>query len=243
MIASLAEKKEIAEGTLQVEFALPEPVSFKPGQYFFVTLINPPYTDNRGNKRHFSIVNPPSENTKLILATRSGKSAFKKSLFEMEVGSKVEVGPIAGQFVLPEYTLKPSVFTGEARKLVFISGGIGITPFISMLKYVTENKLGHNITLIFSNRNRQSTPFLEELQRMAKANTNLKLILIMTEEQSWEGEKRMIDPEFLKEYLKAPSGYQFYVVGPIPMVEAVVKALKEFGAPEENIKIENFSGY
>lgn len=234
MLGRIKDKKEIATDTLQVIFETDENFSFKPGQYCFVTLINPPYEDERGNKRHFSIVNSPNYKNIITITTRLRDSGFKKSLKELPEGSAVELGPIAGVFTLPEDSKRP---------YVFIAGGIGITPFISMLRYIKEEKLPHNITLIYSNRDQSSTPFLEELQHLVQDVPNLKLILTMTDDPSWVGEKRKVDAQFIKDYIQDVTIPQYFVVGPPPMVEAIQKALIEAGVDQANIKIEHFTGY
>lgn len=227
MTGKIADKKEVAMGTLQVTFQVGEQFSFKPGQYIFVTLKNAPYPDDRGNRRHFSIVNSPDEKGIITIATRLRDSGFKKSLKEFPVGTEVELGPISGSFILPEETSRP---------LVFIAGGIGITPYISMLRYVKNHNLNYQITLLYSNRDQASTAYFEEVQKF-------KSILTMTEDPAWAGEKRRIDAKFIKEYFPQVNANTYFVVGPPPMVEAVQKALQEAGVNLENIKIENFTGY
>lgn len=235
MKAKVVGKEEIAEGTLSVRFeVVDEEFSFKAGQYFFITLPKLNYPDERGARRHFSIINSPKESGILSMATRMTESGFKKTLAGLPLGTEVEVGPIAGVFVLPENLAQP---------LVFISGGIGITPFMSMLRYISEEKLPTDITLIFSNRNQASTAFLKELQELSKTIPNFKLILTMTEDNEWSGEKRKVDANFIKDYTSNLQNPYFFVVGPPPMTEAVVEELKKIGISDENIKIENFTGY
>lgn len=234
MKATITEREQIAEGTLLVTFSLREPVSFKPGQFFFVTLLNPPYTDQEGSGRHFSIVNSPTQNTILQMATRLRDSAFKKSLQELPLGTEVEVGPIGGSFVLPEDTTRP---------LVFIAGGIGITPYISMLQYIKEKNLPYPVTLLYSNRNKKSTAFLEELGRLTKEIPNFKLVAIMTQDEQWSGEKRYIDTTLFHEYFPSIDENTYYVAGPPKMVEMLTKTLVDAGVKVEHIKSENFTGY
>lgn len=226
MKAKIAEKKEIAEGILMVKFKVLENFTFVPGQYFFINL--------RGATRHFSIVNSPNEKGILTMTTRLRDSAFKKSLKELPIGTEVEIQRIAGKFTLSEDTSRP---------LVFIAGGIGITPFISMLRFISEQKLDYKITLIYSNKAASSTAYLEELKTFESRIPDLKLILVMTDDNSWTGEKRRVDANLLKEYFPQPNINTYMVVGPPLMVEALEKALLEIGVSEANIKIENFTGY
>jgi ferredoxin-NADP reductase len=232
MIGAVKEKKQVAEGTLRVSFAVDDPFTFKAGQYCFVTLINPPYPDDRANRRQFSINNSPNEKGIITITTRLSESGFKRGLNELKIGDKVELGPIAGAFVLPEDTQTP---------LILIAGGIGITPFMSMLKFIEEQKLPYHVTLIYSNRTTQSSAYLEDLKRLNI--TGFRLIPVMSDQNDWQGEKRRIDPDFIKEYFPNVNGQKYMVVGPPGMVNAVQKALMDAGVEPANIKIENFTGY
>ena len=235
MNARIRAKREVAQGTLMVEFdLLGQQVAFRPGQFFYVTLRDPPYNDERGPRRHFSIVSSPNERGVLALTTRLRDSAFKRSLRDLPIGAEAEVGPIAGRFTLPE---------DRSRPLVFIAGGIGITPFRSMLRYVQEERLDYRITLLYANRDRGSAAFLDELEAMAAQNPNLRLVLTMTDEPAWGGERRRIDAAFLREYLGDPAAYVYYLAGPPAMVEAAAQALAELGVDAAAVKKENFVGY
>jgi ferredoxin-NADP reductase len=231
MKAKLVNKSEIAKGTIQFDFELlgGEAV-FKAGQFSSVELINPKYSDQKGNKRYFSIVNSPNEKNRLTFATRISDSAFKRSLIELSLGSEVEIQNPMGKFVLPE---------DKTRPIVFISGGIGITPFISMLRFIKEEKLEYRITLIYSGRDQASTPFLAEL----KSYSNIKLVLTLTDDGSWTGEKRRVNSIFIKESVNDIASSVFFVVGPPPMVAAVTTELKKLEIKPEAVIIENFAGY
>lgn len=238
MKAKIKEKKEIAKDTLWVTFdLLGKKINFKPGQYFFITLLNPPYidSDERGSRRHFSIVNSPTENNRIEMATRIRESsAFKKSLRDLSVGVIVEIGPIQGAFVLPDDSTSP---------LIFIAGGIGITPFMSMLKFAFEKNLPYDFALIYSNKNREETAFFEELQQMKKEHKNFNLILTMTQDNLWTGEKERVDENFIKRYFHDLNSKRYMIAGPPPMVDAIYNVLISAGIDLLNIKKENFSGY
>jgi ferredoxin-NADP reductase len=234
--ARVAEKREIAKGTLLVIFdLLGEEVEFTPGEYFFVTLLDPPYDDERGPRRHFSVVTSPNERGRLGFCTRLRDSAFKRSLAELPVGAEVEVEQPKGSFLLPEDTNQP---------YVFLAGGIGITVFRSMLRYIAEEDLLHRVTLIYSNRDRDSTPFLDELSQLEEAREGFELVLTMTDDASWGGESRRIGPELLVDHLSDDlSSYAFLVAGPPAMVDAIVEMLETAGVPEERVSADRFSGY
>ena len=162
-------------------------------------------------------------------------SAFKRTLREIPVGSEVEVEPPKGEFSLPEET---------ARPLVFVAGGIGITVFRSMLRYIHEEQLPYRVTLIYSNRDRESTAFLDELRELEQALPGFRLILTMTQDPRWEGETRKVDGEFVTDYLGGDlDQYTFLVAGPPTMAEGMQGVLQEAGVRDENLIAERYSGY
>jgi ferredoxin-NADP reductase len=236
MQAKVKEKREVAKGTLMVVFdLLGEEVDFTPGQYFWVTLLDPPYDDDKGPRRHITVVTSPNDRGVLGLATRVRDSAFKRSLAELPVGAEVDVEEPKGSFLLPEDT---------EQEYVFIAGGIGITVFRSMLRYISEENLPHRVTLVYSNRDRESTAFLDELQELERANPNLRLVLTMTDDAEWDGETRRIGPELLRDHLGDDlDAFTYLVAGPPAMVEAMETMLAEAGVPEEQVRPERFSGY
>src|SRR5919109_977482 len=207
MRASIKEKREVAKGTLLVVFdLLGQEVDFLPGQYFWVTLVDPPYDDEKGSRRHITVVTSPNERGVLGLCTRLRDSAFKRSLVELPEGSAVEVEEPKGNFVLPEDT---------DRSYVFIAGGIGITVFRVMLRYIAEENLPHRVTLLYSNRNRESAAFLYELAELDRANPNFRLVATMTEDPEWEGETRRIDADVLRDHLGDDlNSFTYLVAGP-----------------------------
>ena len=236
MRARIKEKQEVAKGTLLVTFdLLGEDVDFSPGQYFFVTLPSIGDEDQKGLRRHITVVNSPNEKGVLGFATRMRDSAFKRTLRELPVGSDVEVEPPKGKFSLPEDTSRP---------LVFVAGGIGITVFRSMLRYIREERLPYRVTLIYSNRDKESTAFLDELHELEQTLPDFRLILTMTEDPAWEGETRKVDGEFVKDHLDDDLNlYTFLVAGPPTMAEGVEAALQKAGVRAQNIIAERYSGY
>jgi ferredoxin-NADP reductase len=236
MRARIKEKREVAKGTLLVTFdLLGEEVDFSPGQYFFVTLPDIGYQDDRGLRGHITVVTSPNEKGVLGFATRMRDSAFKRSLGELPVGAEVDVESPKGNFVLPENTSRP---------LVFVAGGIGITVFRSMLRYIREERLPYRVTLIYSNRDRESTAFLDELREFEQALPDFRLILTMTQDPGWKGETRKVDGKFVKDHLDEDlNRYTFLVAGPPAMAEGMQQALEEAGVQDENVIAERYSGY
>ena len=236
MRALVKETREVAEGTLLVIFDLQgEELDFRPGQYFWVELLDSPYEDERGLRRHFSVVTSPTERGVLGVCTRLRDTAFKKTLAELKVGDEVEVEPPKGDYVLPEDT---------SPHYVFVAGGIGITVFRSMLRYMADTGQPYRVTLVYSNRDRAGTAFLEELQELERQIPGLRLLLTMTEDEGWEGESRFVGPDLLSDHLEGElADHTYLVAGPPPMVEAVVGQLSEAGVPEEQVLPDRFSGY
>jgi ferredoxin-NADP reductase len=234
MISRIKDRKDIAKDTLMIELDVSPSPSFKPGQYMTLALINPPYTDEKGIMRAFSIVNPPSQKNTLSFATRKTGSAFKRSLEELPLCTEVDVKFIGGRFIMPE---------SADKKIVMIAGGIGITPFMSILRHATENQLPHQITLIYSNRNKTSAAFYSELKKLEKQNANLNIIFTMPEDPGWKGERRLVSEELIKEYLPDYTDCVFMVVGPGAMVSSIESMLKKMGVPKSQIIVESFTGY
>lgn len=236
MRSQIKVKQEVAKQTLLVVFdLLGEEVEFHPGQYFWVELPNIGYDDERGLRRHISIVTSPNERGVLGLATRLRDTAFKKTLAELDVGAEVDVEEPKGDFSLPMETDRP---------YAFIAGGIGITVFRSMLRYIVEEGLPHRVTLVYSNRDRESTAFFDELQAMDRENENIRVVFVMTDDPEWEGERRRVDADVLGVHLEGELGdYVYIAAGPPGMVDAMESVLSEAGVPEEQVLVQRFAGY
>jgi ferredoxin-NADP reductase len=234
--ALVKETREVAQQTLLVIFDLQgEQVDFRPGQYFWVELPNRGYDDEKGLRRHISVVTSPTERGVLGLCTRLRDTAFKKTLAELKVGDEVEVEQPKGDWQLPEDT---------SPHYVFIAGGIGITVFRSMLRYIADTGEPYRVTLVYSNRDRASTPFLDELQEFERTLSDFQLVLTMTQDEGWQAESRYVSAELLSDYLGGELGdYTYLVAGPPALVEAVTGQLSAAGVPEEQVLPDSFSGY
>jgi ferredoxin-NADP reductase len=235
MEAKIKEKREVAKGTLMVTFNLvDDEVDWQPGQYFWVELLNAPHEDEKGPRRHITVVTSPTEGGALGLATRIRDSAFKRSLVDMPEGSDVDVEQPKGSFVLPEDT---------AKHYAFVAGGIGITPFRSMLRYIADKGLDYDVTLVYSNRDVESTAFLDELEELEKAIPGLRLVCTMTDDPSWQGDTRMLDADVLRDILGDLESFQFMIAGPPKMAKSVEASLLDAGLSEDQVKSDSFSGY
>jgi ferredoxin-NADP reductase len=236
----LQNRREIAQGTMAFRFEKPPGWLFRPGQCLDVTLIDPPETDAEGNTRSFSIASGPGEDS-LMVATRMRDTAFKRVLKTMPIGASVTLEGPSGDLTLPE---------DSARPVVFLAGGIGITPFRSMLveaARASREKPPHRMFLFYSNRRPEDSPFLAELRALAKENQRFTLIATMSDmassQRPWSGETGLIDHLLLSRHLKATASPVYYVAGPPPMVQALAGMLKKQSVPDEDIHAEEFSGY
>ncbi|MGZ8694692.1 MAG: ferredoxin--NADP reductase [Gaiellaceae bacterium] len=236
MRATIKEKREVAERTVLVIFDLGgEEVDYRPGQYFWVELPDRGYNDEKGLRRHISLVTSPTERGVLGFATRIRDSAFKRTLLELQVGDEVDIEEPKGSFVLPEDTSRP---------YVFVAGGIGITVFRSMLRYIADTGQPYRVTLVYSNRNRASAAFLDELEELTSRISGLDVVLVFTDEAGWEGETRHVDADVLRERLAEPlDAYTYMVAGPAGMAEDVGEKVRAAGVPEEQVVVGKFSGY
>lgn len=235
MTAKIKARKEIAKNMLYVELdLLGQDVPFIAGQFFSLTLINPLYTDNRSNSRFLGIVNSPSEKSIFSVLTRTGVSAFKKSLAEIPIGTEVEIGGIDGHIHLPE---------DKSQPVVFIAVGVGIAPFMSIIRWCNENSWPHTLTLLYINEDRASAAFLEELEGYAKDNQQLKLITIMTQDSEGQGEKRQVDAQLIKDYFPNPEKNIYFITGAPQVAPNVFRSLIQAGVPAKQLTMEIFTGY
>jgi ferredoxin-NADP reductase/nitrite reductase/ring-hydroxylating ferredoxin subunit len=209
------------------------------GQFAFFDIGNV-HNDPKGPIRHFTIASSPTEDFMLI-STRIRDSPYKKRLDSLPHGTVVKVRGPEGKFTLHEDYSRPAVF---------LSGGIGVTPFRSMIKYATDKNLPVRIIMFDSNKNKQNILYKTDFDNCTKINKNLRIIHTITDEEptgeEWKGEKGRIDAAMLKKYLQ-PAEFEnsiFYICGPPGMVNAMQEILdKNLQVPSERIKVEEFTGY
>src|SRR5579884_2050235 len=218
-------------------FEKPPGWTFKSGQTVDLTLIDPPETDAAGNTHTFSLASAPHEET-LLIATRMRGSAFKRVLEKLPVGSQVKMEGPFGNLVL---------HNNSARAAVLLAGGIGITPFRSMVVRAAHEKLPHRIFLFYSNRRPEDAPFLEELDALQKQNPNYRFIATMTDmeksKRPWKGETGLINKAMLDRYLRDASSPVYYIAGPPAMVQGLHQMLNQAGVDDDDIRAEDFAGY
>src|SRR3989344_2970764 len=205
-------REDIAAGTIAFHFARPVDFKFKAGQTVDIILIDPPETDAEGNSRTFSIASAPSD-PDIVIGTRLRDTAFKRVLKNMEPGAEVMIDGPFGSFTLHNDLAKPAVF---------LAGGIGITPFRSILREAAAQKLPHRIFLFWSNRRPEDSPWRGEFVKREARSAQREVILTMTEPEKstarWTGETGYITAEMMRKYLPDFTGAIFYLAGPPQMV-------------------------
>jgi ferredoxin-NADP reductase len=165
-------------------------------------------------------------------------TAFKRSLKKVPLDTQVKLGSAAGSFTLHKNPAKPAVF---------LAGGIGIAPFLSIVRQADHDRLPHKSYLFYSNRRPEDAAFLDILQTLETTNPNFRLICTMTEmsksKKAWKGETVLIDKEMLSRHLAVLQGPIYYIAGPPTMVAAMRQTLVSAGVEEDDIRAEEFAGY
>jgi len=233
----LTGREEVAEGTMAFHLEKPAGFQFRPGQYVDISLINPPETDSQGIIRSFSIASAPYEN-ELLVVTRMRNSAFKRVLAILPFGTEVKLEGPMGSFTLHK---------NRAKAGVFLAGGIGITPFLSILRQAAVEKLSQSLYLFYSNRRPEDAAFLKDLECLAKLNAHFIFVPSMSEMEKskfdWQNERGFIDREMLLRHIGGLQGPIYYIAGPPAMVAAMRQMLTNAGVEEDDIRTEEFGGY
>ncbi len=236
-IVKLHHREQVAEGTMAFHFEKPAGFQYKAGQFVDMTLLDPPETDSEGNVRAFSLASSPFEEN-LMITTRMRDTAFKRVLKNAALGTQVKIEGPMGSFTLHKNANKPAVF---------LAGGIGITPFLSMVRQAAQDKLPHHLFLFYSNRRPEDAPFLDLLRELQHFNPNFRFVLTMTEvaksQRAWTGETGYMSAAMLAKTLPSLQGPIYYIAGPPAMVAAMRQVLVSAQVDEDDIRTEEFGGY
>lgn len=233
---TLLGSEAIADGTTTFHFVRPAGFAFRPGQYMNLSLVAPREADPSGNLRSFSIASAPHE-AELTFATRMRGSPFKRELAALPAGAQVMAEGPFGELVLDD----------DARDAVLLAGGIGITPFRSMLRDAAHRGSVRNITLVYGNRTPQSSAFLDELSALSDALPRLRMVNCVSEPErcvpAWQGETGFVTEKLLARYVANPRTAIWYVVGPPAMTAAMRDTLLNLDVDDEAVRVEEFAGY
>jgi len=201
-------RHQVAADTLAVYFERPTSFSFTAGQFIDVMLLDPPELDSQGTTRAFTLASAPCEDD-LMIATRLRDSAFKRVWSRAPLETLVNIEGPFGTFTLPDTMPQP---------LVFLAGGIGITPFRSMLIQAVHDQRPNRMVLCYANRRPEDAAFLEELQRLQQTIPHFTFVPTMTNlqhsQREWTGETEYCDPTMLRKYITNLEETHYYVVPP-----------------------------
>lgn len=225
MKLKLLEKKQEAPDVVSFLFEPAESLTWRAGQYLHYVLHHRP-TDDRGSDRWFTNSAAPFEKQVRIttrIAPEKG-STFKAKLQSLEINKDIEVTGVFGSFIVDDLS----------QEYVFIAGGIGITPFRSMIVQLEHEQKKLNATLLYANRD-QNIVYQSEFERYAQQNPSFKIEYVFSPERIDEIKIRSVVPDVTKP--------EFYISGPEPMVDAMTELLTKMGVPQTKIKQDWFPGY
>lgn len=237
LILTLKEKIKVATDTFDFIFTSNKNFNFKPGQYMEWTLAHRD-PDSRGNRRFFTVASSPTENeVHLGVKFYPEPSSFKNHLVVLPVGGQIIASQQAGEFILPKK---------KEQGLVFIAGGIGVTPFRSMIQSLLDKKEKRNITLLYSNKTVADIAYKNIFDR-AESELGIKTVYYVTEaNETLSGDnmqKGFISGDTIKRDVKDYISRKFYISGPHSMVSMFGKILTDIGVPKKNIKTDFFPGF
>jgi ferredoxin-NADP reductase/Na+-translocating ferredoxin:NAD+ oxidoreductase RnfD subunit len=229
----LVRKTAIAPDTYQFSFTPERPFAYQPGQYMEVTL-PVPHADVRGNRRTFTIASSPTEqDVQFGIKFAHPGSTFKQQLQALPEGGILHGVQVAGDFLLPR---------DAKQKLVFIAGGIGVTPFRSQLKWLADTQQTRDIVLLYAVNDPVQVVYQDVFE--AAKPFGLKVVFVLGGDNvpaDWTGETGFITAEMVQRTVPDYAQRSFYISGPPPMVAANKRMLKGMGV--RRIKTDYFSGY
>lgn len=234
---SLLGREEVAKDTVAFHLKKPDGFHFSAGQAVYVTLPDLAESDPKGRVRTFSIASPPQQ-TDLVIATRMRDTSFKRGLASLPLGSTIEIEGPYGDL---------SLHADASRPAIFLAGGMGITPFRSMILDATKRGLSHRLLLFYSIRSPNDAAFLAELAELETQNPRFKMIATVTGKEGarsdWRGERGRITREMVMKQVNDAAAPIYYVAGPPAMVAAMEALLRDAGVVNDSIRAEAFSGY
>jgi ferredoxin-NADP reductase len=225
MKLELIERKKEAPNVESFIFRPPQTLHWRAGQYLHYVLHHEP-TDTRGSDRWFTIATAPSEGVVQITTrfTPEKGSSFKSALEKLKIGEYIEASEVEGDFIVDD----------QKAQYVFIAGGIGVTPFRSILKEADASGVPLMVTLIYASRDKDIV-FKNEFDALQQKNPNLTIHYLVAPQK--------LDVPTIASLVSNFATPLFYISGPEPMVESLGNALKEAGVPQEHLKQDWFPGY
>lgn len=237
LVLSLKSRNKLSEDIYEFVFQTNENFSHEAGQYMEWTLEHK-NSDSRGNRRYFTIASSPTEKDLRLGVKFSDKSSsFKKALVSLEAGDNISASGLAGDFVLSK---------DKNEKLVFIAGGIGVTPFRSMVKYLVDRNEKRDVTVFYSNKYFRDIVYRDVFD-LAERQLGMKFVYAVTDENQPGSDlsvrRGFITPEMIMKEVPDYKERTFYVSGPHGMVTAFEDSLRKIGIPSKKIKTDLFPGF
>jgi len=225
----LLERIPRVEGVKTFRFERIKQYEFTAGQWFVLTI---PEGDGYLTK-HFTHSSSPTEGY-LDFTTRLTGSPYKNTLDALPVGTEVEIEGPFGDFTLRD----------DATPVVFLTGGIGITPIRSILRFMADAGDHRDVALLYGNKDYDSIAFRLELESFAAQLPRLKVVHVLSDPQpDWEGHRGYVRDEILEAELSSEGDWTYYVSGPPAMVTSMKGLLTERGVGRREMVLENFEGY
>ncbi|MFA5063615.1 MAG: FAD-dependent oxidoreductase [Candidatus Omnitrophota bacterium] len=229
----IARVKEVIQRTYNVKsirLDIGGKADFKAGQFLAVTLQNNPEL-----KRYLSISSSPTEECYLEITKKITESDFSQAFNQLKPGSPVSIQYPFGKFILGD----------PAQDITFLSGGIGITPIRSIVKYIVDKNLGTDMVLVYANRSVEDIVFKDDFDAMQKIYPKIKVAHVLCEASpGFKCIPGLINAQVIKNEVNDYLKRKFYLCGPPQMVEAMEKLLtQELAVGKANIITENFQGY
>ncbi|MBD3235251.1 MAG: oxidoreductase [Candidatus Eisenbacteria bacterium] len=206
---------------------------YLPGQFHFITFFRRP--DLPVEEHHWTISSSPTEK-RCLSSTIKALGDFTATMGETRVGDTAAVHAAFGRF---SYVLHP-----QERDLVFIAGGIGITPLISMLRHMRDTEQSHRVLLIYGNQDEAQILFREELDEIAsREHPRLRVVhVIDNPDPDWDGERGRIDEKMIRRLCGSDlTGKAFYLCGSAGLTQAAIRILRGLDVPDSAIRLEVFS--
>lgn len=237
LLLTLKDRIKLTSDTYEFIFSSDRKLKFSAGQYLEWTLAHP-HADIRGIRRYFTIASAPEDpDYRIGVKFYEPMSSFKKRLLSMRRGERIVASQLAGDFTLP---------ADKNKKLVFMAGGIGVTPFRSMLEHLLINKERRDITIFYSNKDIKDVAYVELLDR-AERELGIETVPILTNQSPDTLAKSDfpsgVNAELIKEQVPDYAERMFYISGPHGMIMAFEDILKELGVSSRHIKKDFFPGF
>jgi glycine betaine catabolism B len=232
--STLLEKIPRSGDTTSYRFSRPAEYAFQAGQWYTVAVPSP----EGPLDRHFSHADSPTESF-IELTTRLTGSDFKSALDSLPLGSEVEIEGPYGRFV----------FGYETPKIAFLTGGIGVTPVRSMLRYLADTGgagriEGQELVVFYGSMTEDGIVYKSEFDEFSRKIGGLRVVHVITDPtEGWKGYGGFITADIVRAELADPGNWTYYISGPPPMIAAMQKVMDQLGIPKAQTVVESFAGY